>query len=138
MKKIVLWFLPVMTFVLIGFPDQLMAGRFKQNPDHIPSIGISLGGGGLTGSNQLLDIFGQPFAVQAKQLFYDITVDFRRPISERLSIFGEVSFIGTISDSNFFVNWSIEVKLIISPSMFICKDGSSPKSSLPLCSAAKY
>ena len=93
MRKSFSLLISVAILMAICIPGQALAARYEQNPDHIPSIGISAGSGWLTGTLDVLNS-GSTTSQDASEVFYDVTLDFRLPVSERLTLFGAVSGVG--------------------------------------------
>jgi hypothetical protein len=96
MKKTVSFLLTAIGSVVF-FANTALAARYEQNPDHLPSMGISVGLEGLTGT---IDLNPSSPQISQDSLLYrfDVTLDLRMPLSERLTLFGTASFITRIDD----------------------------------------
>lgn len=83
----------------IIFINNTFAARFDQNPDRVPSIGISLGLGGAGGTG---DVFasGLTASQDVSSGVFDISLDFRNPLSGGLTLFGGLSLISTFAEAN--------------------------------------
>ncbi|TAL13960.1 hypothetical protein EPN95_04705 [Patescibacteria group bacterium] len=85
--------LVLVALFVVGFSGLVFAGEFDKNPDHYPSIGISLGYTGFDGDLTATDSgfsTSQNIASEAT----DLTIDARIPVSESWTILGGISFIG--------------------------------------------
>jgi len=67
--------------------------EFSDNPDRFASFGISLGLAGESGTAKLTDT---GFSAEQDATFgsSDITLDFRAPVSNSVTLFGALSFLG--------------------------------------------
>ena len=96
MKKLILLF-ALVAFIVV--PSIALAGRFEQNPDHIPSIGLSVGLGGEGGSLKVISGFVTTSQDFSRRVF-DLSLDFRNPVSESLTWFGGLSLAGSTSEAD--------------------------------------
>ena len=93
MRRSICLSVSVLILLFAVLPERVFAARYEQNPDHIPSIGISAGTGLLTGTLDVL-LSGTTTSQDASEVFYDVTLDFRLPVSDRLTFFGALSGVG--------------------------------------------
>jgi hypothetical protein len=65
---------------------------YEKNPDHVMSLGISIGLGGEGGTSDLT-FSGTTFSQDISSGTFDLTFDLRAPLSDGISLFGDLGFI---------------------------------------------
>ena len=83
----------ILTFIVAS---SSFAARFEQNPDHVSSMGISVGLGREGGA---LDVksMGTPASQDFTADVFEVLIDVRIPISESLTWFGGLSYFRSSS-----------------------------------------
>ncbi|MCI0527152.1 MAG: hypothetical protein L0Y56_06890 [Nitrospira sp.] len=72
---------------------------YEKNPDHVTSLGISIGLRGDSGTNDL-KASGTTASQDISGGMFDLTFDLRAPMSETLSLFGDLSLIGESAEAD--------------------------------------